>query len=295
MRRGEAQNNEAAPGSARPLNVVARRRLRRMACVLVLALLTAVAAHAQTVTGSGTAGRVPVFTGTSSVGNSVINQNGERVEIGTAFDPAFALQPTSGSPDAGYIRFGDNTGWKLHIARSRERSAGPLNTGPRGILMTINDNGNVSVFGDFSARGVLARSGSFSFLFAGSCQGCNPPSDRNLKANFAAVDPRLVLDRLASVPILTWNYKNEPASVRHIGATAQDFRAAFQLGDERTLSVVDAHGVTMAAVQGLRLLSLEQRAQIEAQREQIRRQQREIDALKRLVCRSNRRAPLCRE
>jgi hypothetical protein len=58
------------------------------------------------------------------------------------------LEHTSGSPDAGYIRFGDNTGWKLHVARSREGSIvagfGP-NFGPTGILMTITDKGNVGI------------------------------------------------------------------------------------------------------------------------------------------------------
>jgi len=50
-------------------------------------------------------------------------------------------------PNAGYIRFGDNTGWKLHFSRSREKSAvtgGTLNTGTTGALLTIQDNGNVA-------------------------------------------------------------------------------------------------------------------------------------------------------
>jgi len=38
---------------------------------------------AQTVTGSGTTGKVPVFTGTSSVGNSNISQSGANTGIGT--------------------------------------------------------------------------------------------------------------------------------------------------------------------------------------------------------------------
>jgi hypothetical protein len=88
-------------------------------------------------------------------------------------------------------------------------------------------------------------------LSANNCNGCNPPSDRGLKANFSSVNPRFILERLARLPIQTWNYKSEPG-VRHIGAMAQDFRAAFNFGtDDKTLSVVDAHGVTMAAIQAL--------------------------------------------
>ncbi len=46
------------------------------------------------------------------------------------------------SPNAGYIRFGDSTGWKLHLGRSREASGGALNTGTAGVLATLRDNGN---------------------------------------------------------------------------------------------------------------------------------------------------------
>jgi hypothetical protein len=65
--------------------------------------------------------------------------------IGLGFDPGI-------SPNAGVLRFGDNTGWKLHFGRSRERSGGPLNFGTTGLLMTIQDNGNVIVQGSVQAR-----------------------------------------------------------------------------------------------------------------------------------------------
>ena len=39
---------------------------------------------------------------------------------------------------------------------------------------------------------------------------------------------------------------------RHLGPTAQDFRAAFGLGeDDTTISTVDEQGVALAAIQGL--------------------------------------------
>jgi hypothetical protein len=49
------------------------------------------------------------------------------------------------SPNVGVIRFGDNTGWKLHFGRSRERPNGELNSGLSGLLMTIKDNGYVGI------------------------------------------------------------------------------------------------------------------------------------------------------
>lgn len=76
-------------------------------------------------------------------------------------------------------------------------------------------------------------------------------SDRNRKENFTPVDPKAILDQVATLPITRWNYKDE-ASTAHIGPVAQDFKATFGLGSEDTsIANVDAHGVALAAIQGL--------------------------------------------
>src|SRR4051794_11065406 len=88
-------------------------------------------------------------------------------------------------------------------------------------------------------------------------------SDRNKKANFAAVNSREVLARVATLPITTWNYLSEGPSVRHIGPMAQDFAAAFGVGDDDTrINMVDAMGVALAAIQGLYQLVQEQEIQL---------------------------------
>jgi hypothetical protein len=128
-------------------------------------------------------------------------------------------------------------------------------------------------------------------LNANGCNGCSPPSDRGLKANFSSINPRSVLDRLARLPIQTWSYKSEPG-VRHIGAMAQDFRAAFNFGaDDKTLSVVDAHGVTMAAIQGLYEQNLELARRVEAQGRLISQLQARLNRGRRS---SGRRRPAAR-
>ena len=94
-------------------------------------------------------------------------------------------------------------------------------------------------------------------------------SDRNAKENLALVDGRQVLARLAELPISTWNYRTQAPSTRHIGPMAQDFYAAFKLGESDTMiSAVDADGVMMAALQGLYQLVQEQAAQIAALQEE---------------------------
>jgi hypothetical protein len=77
-------------------------------------------------------------------------------------------------------------------------------------------------------------------------------SDRNLKENFEPVDGQDVLDRLAEMPISTWNYKAGDPNARHMGPVAQDFYATFGLGeDDRHIAALDASGVALAAIQEL--------------------------------------------
>jgi hypothetical protein len=77
-------------------------------------------------------------------------------------------------------------------------------------------------------------------------------SDRSLKENIVPVDPEAMLARLEAMPIASWNLVTQPAGVRHIGPMAQDFHAAFGVGeDAHLISTVDAQGVALAAIQGL--------------------------------------------
>jgi hypothetical protein len=65
------------------------------------------------------------------------------------------------------------------------------------------------------------------------------------------VDPQAVLARVAGLPITKWSFKLDRAT-RHIGPTAQDFHAAFEVGaDDKHIATVDEEGVALAAIQGL--------------------------------------------
>jgi len=105
-------------------------------------------------------------------------------------------------------------------------------------------------------------------------------SDRNTKERFAAVDGGGLLARLSAMPILTWNYKTQDASIRHLGPMAQDFYTAFQVGeDDKHIATVDADGVALAGVQALYHLSQEKDRTIKAQGEKIDQLAREVDEL----------------
>jgi trimeric autotransporter adhesin len=66
------------------------------------------------------------------------------------------------------------------------------------------------------------------------------------------VNARDVLSHVATLPLEMWNFRAQDPSIRHIGPMAQDFYAAFGVGeDEKHISTVDADGVALAAIQGL--------------------------------------------
>ena len=84
------------------------------------------------------------------------------------------------------------------------------------------------------------------------CSDMCPISDRNAKTDLRAVDPQEVLRKVAELDITTWRYKKDAPEVRHLGPMAQDFKAAFGLGDtDRMIFPLDATGVSMAAIQAL--------------------------------------------
>jgi hypothetical protein len=93
-----------------------------------------------------------------------------------------------------------------------------------------------------------------------------------------------VLERVAHLPIPQWKMKAEPAGRKHIGPMAQDFYAAFGLGDsDRYIGLGDGQGLALAAIQALYRVVQEKDAQIRRLSQQLQKlqlaQSREIAAL----------------
>ncbi len=77
-------------------------------------------------------------------------------------------------------------------------------------------------------------------------------SDRSAKTDIAPLDDAAVLAKVATLPVNTWRYKTE-AGVRHVGPMAQDFYAAFGVGeDDRHITSIDEDGVALSAIKALR-------------------------------------------
>jgi hypothetical protein len=94
--------------------------------------------------------------------------------------------------------------------------------------------------------------------------------DRNSKENVTLINTEELLEKIADLPISSWNYKSQSESIRHISPMAQDFHSAFGVGeDEKHITTIDADGVALAGIQALldRIERLEARiAELEAER-----------------------------
>ena len=137
--------------------------------------------------------------------------------------------------------------------RSSENSITPTATNQT----IFRSSGGFTVYTDAAASaGVTVGPGGGSW---------SSVSDRNLKENFANVDGDEILRHLHSVPITTWNYRAQNAHIRHIGPMAQDFMAAFHVGeDDRHIATIDPDGVALAGVKALDARTLTQQQRIEA-------------------------------
>jgi hypothetical protein len=109
-------------------------------------------------------------------------------------------------------------------------------------------------------------------------------SDRNIKTDFSAIKPDDILTRVAQLPISSWRYNNENAGIRHVGPMAQDFKAAFGLGDsDKSIGFVDEGGVALAAIQGLHQKLSARDAEIQNLKEKNAALEQRLDQLEQTI------------
>lgn len=114
------------------------------------------------------------------------------------------------------------------------------------VEFEVYDNGDGYFAGDVYANEILLT------------------SSRERKTDFEAVDSATVLQRLDQLEILSWRYKNDDESDRHIGPVAEDFQDVFDMGDGSHISAVDTSGIAFAAIKGLHDEAQQQAAAMEA-------------------------------
>jgi hypothetical protein len=86
------------------------------------------------------------------------------------------------------------------------------------------------------------------------------------------------LAKVVAMPVYHWQPKDGPnRDVEHLGPMAQDFKAAFGLGDsDKAIGFQDADGVALAAIQGMHRLVQQKDAQIQALQQRVESMQRQI-------------------
>jgi Chaperone of endosialidase len=177
--------------------------------------------------------------------------------VGNANDGVGVLGTNTGVGGAGVI--GRNTA-SSGVGVSGEASVGVNSKGVSGY----SEIGRGVYGSSLSGRGVYGQSTSgISGYFLGgaggngTCSfnggaGWSCTSDRNAKENFRAVDAEVILESLVQMPVTTWNMRGDQKRTPHIGPVAQDFRAAFGMGEgDTTINTADAQGVAFAAIKGL--------------------------------------------
>jgi hypothetical protein len=130
------------------------------------------------------------------------------------------------------------------------------------------------VAGSANVFGVRAAGGAFFFSNAAMTLGVqlspsgtqwSSLSDARSKHDFRTLDGETVLAKLARMPVQEWSYVAQDPAIRHIGPTAQDFHAAFGLGeDPLRIGTLDADGVALASVKALEARSRAQAERIDA-------------------------------
>ena len=135
-----------------------------------------------------------------------------------------------------------------------------LQSGSSGTAMVVDINRNVHFY----------PSGGGNCSLSNGASGWSCSSDRDLKENFTEISGQAILDSLDSMPITMWNMKG--TTVKHIGPVAQDFYAAFNVGeDNRHINTVDEGGVALIASQTLYRIIREKEEHIKALEERIAR------------------------
>jgi hypothetical protein len=201
-----------------------------------------------------------------STPSNTLTLTSDGVGVGTwSPDAALHIKRTDGSSSI-LVEEGSSTLSVRNLIRLKNNGA------PRIIFNNTNTSVTWIAGSTANDRFALSKNGTGETEFQLTGTGnliiegtLNEGSDFKKKENFSTVDNQEVLERLAEIPITTWNLKADGDEVRHMGPMAQDFYAAFELGeDEVHLAPLDANGVSFAAIQALNEIVEEKDSEIAA-------------------------------
>jgi hypothetical protein len=189
-----------------------------------------------------TTSAIGVF-GMSATGIGVWGRSQARGVVGTIGATSCAgIYAVGGCADADTAVYG-RSGSNFGVLGESASNTAVYGVSANGVAIAGTSSNNYAAYFEAGAAICSFRAGTTGW----SCS-----SDRSLKENFTEVDEVQILEQLARMPITTWTMKGDLNGTPHLGPTAQDFYAAFGLGDDdTTINTADAHGVALAAIQGL--------------------------------------------
>lgn len=97
-------------------------------------------------------------------------------------------------------------------------------------------------------------------------------SSRSMKTAFDRLDPGRLLNLVGNLDLGIWRYLDKPGGGSHFGPAAEDFHAAFGLGErDDSISIADMAGIALGATQALKQKLDERDAEIESLRARLER------------------------
>jgi hypothetical protein len=178
---------------------------------------------------------------------------------GTAASRIMAQFVNNGDVNVNYVNNSTGVTWGTNVVGSDfkiQKAGGPANP-----VFLLTGSGNLTIGGTLTEN-----------------------SDRNMKTNIVDINADEVLAKVAALPISEWTYKTEVSGSRHVGPMAQDFSAAFHLGDdEHKISPRDMAGVSLAAIQALNKQVSEKNSEIVKLQEQNAELAKRLSDLESLV------------
>jgi hypothetical protein len=232
-----------------------------------------VASNDQSTISGGLANKVESLYGT--VGGGYANQvfgnygtipGGFENHVSGDFSFAAGRRAVISAEHSGTFIFADAS--EMEFPSTSENEFAVRATGGIRLITSVNENGE-----SISGVQLPAGSGSWATL-----------SDQSAKSGFKSINQKEILSLVANLPISTWYYRSQNESIKHIGPASQDFYAAFGFGeDEQTISMVDADGVSFAAIQGLFEIIQEQEERIRDQDNRLMEIETQLEDMERLV------------
>ena len=159
-----------------------------------------------------------------------------------------------------------------------DTSSGPLVQSTTNNQFVARASGGVTFYSSNNlSTGVTLAKGSGSWSSVGG---------HAVERGISAVDPSAILAKVVALPVAAWSYASQDPGIRHMGPTAEDFHAAFGVGeDDRHIATVDEGGVALAAIKGLhaentllRARLARQAGEIAALRDEVARIAAKVDA-----------------